>query len=791
MFSDFKYAFRQLAKSPGFTAVAVLSLAAGFGVNSTVFSALDAAWLRSLPFKDADEIVRVQPQLSFPEYRELRASMPSLAGLVAVGRHVALVGGPGDSEQFTCDVVSQNYFSVLGIAPVAGRLFSEKSGGSPGEQTVVISYGLWQRRFGGDPSLVGQTITVDRRLVTVLGVAAKGFSGDRRIPVCDLWRTAESRGNGSDRTVRDFELLGRLGPGATTAQAQDQVAIALARIAPDAPKLADGRRALVQSETANTRARGAGGLLVMSVVGLVLIVACANVACLLLARNEERRREIAVRLALGAGRWRLMRQFLVEGAMLSLLGAAAGLLLTIWSIDLVPLLLQPMMFSHLVDLRVDGRVVGLTLGLSCFATIAFGLFPAWRATRVDVGPLLKSDTSPVLGPSRWFTMRNALVTGQVAVALIFLALAALFARGFGNGQRSDFGFTQKNLLCALVELNGGREGIDDCDQLQERVRALPGVRAVGAGTWVPFALSGGGASMHVVPPGDTASGGAQGQPVLSVSVEPGYFATLGIRLIRGRDFTARDDGAATRVVIVSESIAKRFWPGEDPLGKIFRAGNHDLTPREVVGVAHDLTDPMGSGAAPAACLYLPLRQEPQSEVRLLIATQENGPAGLAGLVRDEVRRFKDRIVLLDLTTMNAQLRFALFLQWVGAWLGGVLGLLAFVLAVSGLYGVVAYAVSRRTREIGIRMALGARPVDALWLVLRQGLALGLAGICVGLPVAAAAGFALSRALFGIEPADPVALAGASFLVVGVALLASYFPARRATRVDPVTALRAE
>ena len=788
---DLRSALRQLAKSPGFTAVAVLSLAVGIGVNSTIFSALDAALLRPLPFKDADEIVRVQwPTLSYPEYRELRTAMPSLAGLAAVSRHGALLAGTEGNESLSCDVVSQNYFSVLGIAPAAGRFFSDAAGGAPGEPAVVISQGLWQRRFGGDQRLVGQTITVNRRLVTVLGVAAKGFSGDRRIPLCDMWQSAEAQREVLERTNREFELIGRLKPGATVAQAQAEAAMLVTRIAPDAPKLADGRRVLVQSETASTKKRGAGGLLVMLVVGLVLLVACANVSCLLLARHEERRREIAVRLAMGASRWRLMRQLLVEGAVLSLLGAAAGLLLTMWSVRLVPLLIPPTMVSHLIDLRVDGRVLGLTLGLSCFATIAFGLFPAWRATRVDVGPLLKSDTSPALGQSRWFTVRHVLVTGQVAVALVFLAVAALFVRGFGNGQQSDFGFTQKKLLLAMVGVSGGREGLDDCDQLQERLRALPGVRAVSVGSWAPLALSGGGATVRVVPPGEAASGSVQGQPVKGVSVGPGYFATLGIQLIRGRDFTARDDAAGARVAIVSEAMAKRFWPDENPVGKIFRAGNRSPAPREVVGVARDLIDPLQAGAAPAPCLYLPLRQEPRGELRLLIATQGEA-ADLAGLVRGEIRRFGDRLVLLDVTTMGTQLRTALFPQWVGAWLGGVLGLLAFVLAVSGLYGVVAYSVSRRTRELGIRMALGARPVDALWLVLRQGLTLGLAGVSVGLPAAVAAGFALSRVVFGLNPADPVALAGASLLVVAVALAASYFPARRAARVDPMIALRAE
>jgi predicted permease len=310
------------------------------------------------------------------------------------------------------------------------------------------------------------------------------------------------------------------------------------------------------------------------------------------------------------------------------------------------------------------------------------------------------------------------------------------------------------------------------------------------GTWAPLALSGDGATVRVLPPGAEASNTARDEPVKSVSVEPGYFATLGIPLLHGRDFGARDDAAGTRVAIVSEAMAKHYWPGENPVGKIFRAGDGELTPREIVGVARDLVDPYRPSAATEPRVYLPLRQEFRGDVRLLIATQHD-PVEIAGLVRSEIRHFEDRLMLAEVTTMGVQLRTALFQQWMGAWLGSVLGLLAFVLAVSGLYGVVAYAVSRRTRELGIRLALGARPADTLWLVLRQGLILGMVGVGLGLPLAVAVGFALRGLLFGLAPADPVALIGASLLVIGVALLASYLPARRALRVDPVEALRSE
>ena len=787
---DLRYALRLLAKSPGFTAVAVLSLAVGIGVNSTLFSALDAAILRPMPYKNADEIIRIEfPAFSYPEYEELRAALPSLSSLAAVAGGGAMLKGTERTEAFSCSTVSPDYFSTLGIAPAAGRLISAEADRS-GQLGVVISYGLWQSHYGGDPHLVGQTITLNMRPVTVLGVAARGFTGNRRVPVCDLWLSAGVQPDSLDRRSHRFHLLGRLKPGATVAQVQAQTELFVSRAMPEATKTVDGQRVIVQSETADTFGRDAYGALIMAVVGLVLLVACANLSVLLLARHEGRRRELAVRLALGGSRWRLIRLLLVESMLLSLLGAAAGLLLTTWCIQLLPALLPPMMSAHVIDLRVDGRVLGLTLALSCLATIAFGLLPAWRATRLDIGPLLKSDTSPALGGTRWFTLRNILVVGQVAVALVFLAVAALFIRGFGRGQQRDLGFTQKNLLLAAVSLMGGSERIADCEQLQEHLRALPGVRAVSLGTWAPLALSGDGATVRVLPPGAEASNTAQGEPVKSVSVEPGYFGTLGIPLLRGRDFGARDDAAGTRVAIVSEAMAKHYWPGENPVGKIFRAGDGELTPREIVGVARDLVDPYHPSAATEPRVYLPLRQEFRGDVRLLIATQHD-PVEIAGLVRSEIRHFEDRLMLAEVTTMGVQLRTALFQQWMGAWLGSVLGLLAFVLAVSGLYGVVAYAVSRRTRELGIRLALGARPADTLWLVLRQGLLLGGVGVGLGLPLAVAAGFALSGVLFGIGPADPVALASASLLVIGVALLASYLPARRALRVDPVEALRSE
>jgi hypothetical protein len=645
-FHDLRYALRLLAKSPGFTAVAVLSLAVGIGVNSTLFSALDAAFLRPLPFKNADEIVRIDwPSFSYPEYEELRAALPSLSSLAAVGGHGSLLQGTERTEAFSSSVVSPDYFSTLGIAPAAGRLFSAEVDRS-GQPGVVISYGLWQSRYGGDPHLVGQTITLDMRPVTVLGVAAQGLHGGAAYSGL----RSVAAGRGATRHARSPQPQI---PAAGPAQAgRDRRPSAGRNRTLCRPRHAgsdedrrrptrDGRAIRDGRHVPDAMPRGA---LVMAVVGLVLLVACANVSVLLLARHEGRRRELAVRLALGGSRWRLIRLLLVESTLLSLLGAAAGLLLTTWCIQLVPALLPPMMSAHVIDLRVDGRVLGLTLGLSCLATIAFGLLPAWRATRLDIGPLLKSDTSPALGGTRWFTLRNILVVGQVAVALVFLAVAALFIRGFGRGQQRDLGFTQKNLLLAAVGLMGGRERIADCEQLQEHLRALPGVRAVSLGTWAPLALSGDGATVRVLPPGAEASNTARANPSSRSPSNPAISPRSASRCSAG----AISGRATTPPARAWRSSARRWRSTigrvKIPWAKSF-APEMANSPHAKSSVSRAIwSTRIDPSAATEPRVYLPLRQEFRGDVRLLIATQHD-PVEIAGLVRSEIRRFEDRLML--------------------------------------------------------------------------------------------------------------------------------------------------
>lgn len=782
--NDFRHALRQLAKTPGFTLLAILSLAVGIGINSTIFSAMDAAFLRPLPVKDPEQIVMFEwPALSFAEYEQVRAEMKSLSSVLASSRENVLLQGTDRSELVSGRAVSGNYFTTLGIAPARGRFFSESSS-DRSAPIVVVSDALWQRRFGGDPNLVGQTITLRGQPWTVVGIAPKGFAGENRIPPTDIWYPAAARPDRMARSGRDCQMLGRLAPGFTAEQAQAEADTIFAR--PEWSSIRrtrTGRIVIVWTEKYSRMDHGGRLTYLMGpVVGLVLLVACANVSCLLLGRYEERRREIAVRLALGAGRWRVMRYLLAESLLLSMGGGALGLLFTAWGLGVVPTVLPPMLASWAPEMSVDERVLGMTLGLSVFATLAFGLVPAWRASRLDVSTMLKSD-SVHLGKT---PSRNVLVVVQVMVAVVFLGIAALFVRGFQAGAGRDLGFTERNVLFTnlLPERRLPRELSSVLDDVRQTVAALPGVRTVTLANGVL-----GGRPVPLLTPEDQKAGNAAGRPMPCNLVDPGYFAVFGIPLLQGRDFTTHDNRAGGRVAIVSEGMAKRLWPGESAVGQTLFAGRSGLLPREVVGVVRDVSD-LGERPQTDPLFYLPLRQEQSGDLTLIVNTK-TAPADLAGPVRDALKRMDSSMSTFMFDTIGGRLRIVMLPQWFGAWLGGVLGGLAFVLAISGLYGVVSYAVSRRTREIGIRVALGAAPRDAVWLVLRQGVILAVIGVCFGLPLAVGVGVVVRSGLFGISPADPVALAGSAVLVVVVAGLASYLPARRAARVDPMVALRAE
>ena len=790
---DLTYAVRRLARTPGFTLVAVLSLGLGIGINTTVFTALDAAFSRPLGIPDVDDLVRFEfPRFTYPEYADLRADLTSLSGLVAVRKTGALLRTAESAETLIGSYVSPNYFTALGIKPAVGRLFSEGDAAEGGGDVVVLGHDLWTRRFGGDPGVVGRTVILNERPYTVLGVAARGFGGERRLPRTEWW-TPEDEAAAVPRAVRDYELLGRLKAGYAAPQVQAEADALATRLAWRLPQSPYGQPLVVWTEAQSTGDHG-GRLIyrVMPMVGLVLLVACANVSGLLLARHEERRRDLALRLALGAGRFRLMGQMLTEGVLLAVVGSGLGLLVTVWSLRLVTSLVPTSLAALALHPHVDRRVLGLSLGLSVLAAVACSLVPALRATRLDPGPVLKGEAGASSAGPRRLAGRSVLVVGQLAVSMVFLVVTLLFVRGFLYGTRIDLGFSERNLLLVTVspEMSPlGRAGAPDYyRRLQEQTSALPEVRATSLAAHPPLGLSGGGMTIAVRRP-EAMDTEPDGRPTRYNVVEPHYFAALGIRLLAGRDFTEHDDADAQRVAIVSETMARRYWPGQDPLGRTVSVGGGAPMEYEVVGVACDVAV-VRVEEAPEPYLYLPYRQAAASSMTLLVATRGD-PADLVPAVREAMRAVDDEVTPFSVETMPGLLRFALMPQWIGAWAGAALGGLTVLLAVGGLFALVAYAVSRRTHEIGIRMALGARRRTTLWMVVRQGLYLGLAGVGVGLPLAVFLGYVLRSLFLGIAPADPVALGGASLAVVAVALLASLAPAHRATRVDPMAALRSE
>jgi putative ABC transport system permease protein len=785
---DASFGIRMLSRRPGFTALAVLSLAIGIGLNSTVFSIVDAAFLRPMSFNDSETIVRVKtPEFSYPEYRDLRRQCRSLSGVVAVSRHVGLLRNQDSIETLAAEVVSPNYFAVLGIRAALGNVFSEEDPRLLTNRLVVISYGLWQRHFGGDPAIVGKTIPLNYAPYTVLGVAQKGYSGASRIPKIELWFPIDKNWGMENREIRDFSLLGRLVLTASSVQVQAEVKTIVSQLGFKDSKTGYPQQVLVWSEARDTMDRGKVAIIAMICVGMLLLVACTNVSSMLLARNEERRCEIAVRLALGASRGQLVRQLLVESILLTLVGVAFGFVLTIWAKDALLALIPANFLQFAPEFRLDRRVLDLTIASALMATLVFGLAPAWRASKTELAMILKGETRP--GRNRWRQLRgrNVLVVGQLAVSVVFLIASGVLVKGYLKGLAVDLGFKRKEMLCVVIPGMEGEEGRTYYAQLQERVRALSGVKQVSLATRVPFALSGGGATEKVFIPVDETAGNGEGRAIGFNIVAPNFFQTMGITLLRGRPFNEHDDRSHPRVCIISDAMARRYWPGKEPVGQSIRIGNQADRPTEIVGVARDVVS-NEIGETPEPFIYLPVNQRMQGDMTLLVVTQGDAP-GVLGLVRHEMRSLNKDIAPMLVDTQKELVHFALLPQWATAWLLGVLGFLTFMLSVAGLYGVVSYSVARRTHEIGVRMALGAQIGDTLRMILRQALVLALFGLAVGLPAAYGVCRLLQSLLFGLNSGDPATFLGASFLVLAVAVLAGYFPASRAARVDVNAALK--
>jgi putative ABC transport system permease protein len=810
LLQDLRYGLRLLAQRPAFTTVAVLSLALGIGANSTIFTLVDALLLRSLPVAAPDRLVAVYTAdeknpgaapLSHLNWKDLREQNRVFSGVLGYDWLPLSVGADrgGEAEVVFGQLVSGNYFDLLGVKAARGRTFArDEDREGAGQAVVVVSDGFWRRRLGGDPDAVGRTIVLNNHPFTVIGVAPREFSGLDIGAQPALWapmavnrelRPAELNWYNQRRGLFVFTMA-RLKPGVALPRAQAEVKALFARLQRDFPVENRGRTAqLVPLAQAGLNPNLRGGVVAVSallaaVVGLVLLIACINVANLLLARAAARRKEIAVRLSIGAGRPRLVRQLLTESVLLSLLGGAAGLALVAWASRALLLLLPAIPFPLHLDLGLNGRVLAFTFLLSLATGVLFGLAPALAASRPELVPALKSEVAPSGAGARRLTGRNLLVAGQVALSLVALIAAGLFLRGLGAATRADTGFDAERL--ATVGYDLGLQGYSQergeafDRELLARIGALPGVASATVAQAGPLQAS---YFRSVFLEGREGEG--NGTLIQVNSVGPRYFATVGIPVVRGRALDERDRQGSLRAVVVNEAMAERFWPGASAVGQRFHFFGEE--PVEVVGVARNAIY-NNPGEDPQPYVYLPLGQW-WSGTQALVVRAAGEPAALLPPVEREVRALDKQLALVGVSTVAHTLHEGLWAPRAGASLLGLFGLLALALATVGIYGVMSFAVAQRAREIGIRMAMGARRNDVLALVLRQGMGVVGLGLAAGLLLAFAATRLVANMLFGVSPTDPLAFGVTSLILAAVALAANFLPARRATAVDPVVVLR--
>ncbi|MGH7529916.1 MAG: ABC transporter permease [Gemmatimonadales bacterium] len=805
---DLRYALRALRKSPGFTLAAVLTLALGVGANTAIFSVVNALLLRPLPHvARQEELVQIGRTMggegfdtfSYPDFVDFRDRARTLDRVAAYDILPLHVSSGGSTERVRGSLVSSSYFDVLGTRPAAGRFFREDED-RPGRpaHVAVLSAGLWRRAFAERADAVGATIRVNGHPFTVIGVAPAGFEGTEvggrleiYLPITTQPLTMPRYGDliGTREAVW-LEVFGRRAPGASLAQVQADVA-AIGRgwteTIPDRDEWGVAAAPGLGFDP-GTRAEVAEFLRVLQgAVLLVLLIACANVANLLLTRATARRRELAVRASLGARRAHLIRQLLTESGVLAAFGAAGGLLLAVWFNDLLRTLPFLAQAPGGIDLSPDGRVLAFTLGLTVLTGLGCGLVPALLAARENlVGDLREGAFTERVAGSR---LRGSLVVAQIGVSLVLLIAAGLFVRTLRNAYAVDPGFAADQVLVARldVELQGYDEarGRRFQDELLRRLEGLPGVKAAGLALNLPF---GGGFDTRIVAEGTPVSEDEPGHRTDRNSVTPGYFDTMGIPIVRGRAFTRHDVATAPRVTVINEAIADRLWPGQDPIGKRLQRtrGGEPLT---VVGVSQDakyrsLFEPR------RLTFYQPLMQDYQPAVVAHLRAAD-GAGSLAGPLQAVVAELDPDLPVYRVETLAERLAASLAQQRAAAILVSAFGLLAVALAAIGLYGAVSFGVARRTREFGIRIALGATSRDVLRQVVVQGVRLGAWGLGIGLAGAAAVTRIIRTQLYGVTPTDPVSFATVSLILLAVCLLASVVPARRATRVDPMVALRTE
>jgi macrolide transport system ATP-binding/permease protein len=819
LLQDLKYAIRTLGRSPGFTAVAVLSLALGIGANTAIFTLTNAVFLHPLPVEQPARVLEaftvdhatmvtapnlVRSPISFKNFQDFRDQNDVFSGLAAFFPTPVTLTGQGEPKPQGAMLVSANYFDVLGVKALVGRTFlpneDRVEGGNP---VAILSYAMWTRQFGADQGILGRSISLNSTAYTVIGVAPPGFKGTFTVGDASIiWIPISMHaqvlpgpleGVLNNRRMRMINVFGRLKPGIAATQALANLKTIAARLETQYPADNNGRS--VEVSSLSDAALGflprdqlvVAGLALSAVVGLVLLIACVNLANLLLARSAKRAREIGLRTALGASRTRLVRQLLTESLLLSGAGGVAGLMIGWFAAKLLWSFRPAFLLEDSVALGIDPRVLLFTTAIAAFTGVLFGLAPALRTSTPDLGAILKTGGRGGTQASARSALRSMLVVSEVALALVALVGSGLFIRSMNQAQKIDPGFESHNLFSFDFDITPRGYTPERARQflrtVLDRARSTPGVTSAALADSLPL---NGGLLATTFPEGQDSGPDRRGILVLQESVSPAYFETLRIPIEQGRVFSGFDRSDTTLVAVVNQAMARLFWPGQSAIGKRFRYAS-DNALHQVVGVVRN-TAVTAIGEPPQPVTYLPLEQRFSSAVALDVRTQSD-PAGVLPAVLSRVQTLDGNLALTNASTIQNTLAQGLWAPRMGAALFGLFGLLGMLLASVGIYGVMAYMVAQRTNEIGIRMALGAQPGNVLRMVVGQGMRLVLAGIVLGVACSLALTRLMQSLLFEISPTDPLTFVTVSGVLAVVAFLAGWLPALRASRIDPVLALR--